>query len=469
MQSTPTFLVLDQGGQSSRALLYDAHGTLIRESARAVATARPGPGRVEQDPEELVHTLRGCAAEVLADGPRPTAVGLAVQRSSVLCWNRRTGAALTPVLSWQDTRAHALFDAAALDAVALRRVTGLPASPHYGATKIAWCLREVPAVRAAHAADELCAGPLASFLLFRLLDHRPFRSTRTLAQRTLLYDIGADAWSGPLLEAFGLSSELLPAVVPDCGLHGMLSDHGVPVMVCVGDQNAVPYAVGHPDPGTLYLNAGTGAFLLRPLPAGAGAPDGLLDTLLPRGGIAAEGTVNGAGSAVAWFEAQSGGTFPWEALDTLDAVPRDAPLFVNSVGDLGSPFWRTGLRARLEPDRGSRIERAYAVAESIAFLVRANVARLRGNGLGVDRVRASGGLAASRFTCSLVAAALDTAVGRSRDLEATARGVLTLLGGAPDHAEPVVHRPEPAWVAALDERYHRWSSLIDDGVRPRGG
>lgn len=460
MRPDPTLLVLDQGGQSSRALLYDARGTLICQATRAVATERPAPGCVEQDPEALVQTLRGCAAEVLAEQGGATAAGLAVQRSSVLCWHRRTGAALTPVLSWQDTRAHALFDEVALDAAVLRRTTGLPPSAHYGATKIAWCLREVPAVRAAHDAGELCAGPLASFLLFRLLDGQPYRATRTLAQRTLLYDTVAGDWSDSLLTAFGLPKALLPALAQDCALHGVLADSGVPLQVCVGDQNAVPYAAGAPDPVTLYLNAGTGAFVLRPLAEGASAPDGLLDTLLPRGGFAAEGTVNGAGSAVAWYEARSGEDFPWAALEALSALPLDAPLFVNSVGDLGSPFWRTGVRARLEPDRGSAVERAYSVVESIAFLVRANVTRLRDEGLAVQQVRASGGLAASGFVCRLIAAALDAPVVRSGDLEATARGVLTLLGGAPDGVEPTVFEPERAWVTALEARYRAWLKFI---------
>lgn len=460
MRPTPRFLVLDQGGQSSRALLYDAQGGLIRQATRAVATERPAPDRVEQDPEALVDTLRECATEALADGEGAAAAGLAVQRSSVVCWDARTGAALTPVLSWQDTRAHALFDEIALDAGAVRRTTGLPPTAHYGATKLAWCLRNVAAVRDAYDAGALRLGPLSAFLLDRLLEGRPYLATATLAQRTLLYDVHADDWSDLLLAAFGIPRPLLPALMPDCAPLGHLSGTAIPVMVCVGDQNAIPYAAGAPGAETLYLNAGTGAFVLRAIPHDADTPRGLLRSLLPRGGYAAEGTVNGAGSAVAWFENETRADFPWPALEALTTLPPGAPLFVNSVGDIGAPFWRTGVRARLEPDGGTAVERAYAVVESIAFLVRANVARMRDAGLGVPRVRMSGGLAASPFACRLVAAALDAPVDRSGDLEATARGVLTLLGGTADHAEPVEYRPERGWVAALDARYRAWLNII---------
>jgi hypothetical protein len=70
---------------------------------------------------------------------------------------------------------------------------------------------------------------------------------------------------------------------------------------CVGDQNAVPFAAGPPEAGTLYANAGTGAFVLAPFMAGD-APEGLLASLLPGDGAAVEGTVNGAGSAIEWYE-----------------------------------------------------------------------------------------------------------------------------------------------------------------------
>jgi len=49
----------------------------------------------------------------------------------------------------------------------VHRRTGLVLSPHYGATKLAWCLDELPAVRAALAAGTLAFGPQASFLALR--------------------------------------------------------------------------------------------------------------------------------------------------------------------------------------------------------------------------------------------------------------------------------------------------------------
>ena len=54
-------LALDQGSHSSRAVLFDAIGTRGRAAHVPVGTRREGADRVEQDPEELLHSLRTAA------------------------------------------------------------------------------------------------------------------------------------------------------------------------------------------------------------------------------------------------------------------------------------------------------------------------------------------------------------------------------------------------------------------------
>src|SRR6187455_3669168 len=95
-------LALDQGGQSSRACVFDTRGELLAQASVPVAESRPAPGRVEQDPEELVASLRTAAEQALSEiGAREvSACGLATQRSSLACWDRTTGRALAPILSW---------------------------------------------------------------------------------------------------------------------------------------------------------------------------------------------------------------------------------------------------------------------------------------------------------------------------------------------------------------------------------
>src|SRR5262245_37625055 len=99
----PLFLALDQGGSSTRAHVYDARGQLVAFAQVPVGESRAGDDRIEQDPEELVRSVRRAIKDATKRiGARADALvgaGLATQRASCVAWNRETGAALTPVYS----------------------------------------------------------------------------------------------------------------------------------------------------------------------------------------------------------------------------------------------------------------------------------------------------------------------------------------------------------------------------------
>ena len=61
---------------------------------------------MQQDADEIWASVRRAASEALdpATAKRVVSVGLSTQRESCVIWDRRTGEALTPVLSWQDQR-----------------------------------------------------------------------------------------------------------------------------------------------------------------------------------------------------------------------------------------------------------------------------------------------------------------------------------------------------------------------------
>ena len=167
------FLAIDQGGSSSRAIAFDDRGAVVASASVPVAERREGEDRVEQDPEELVASVRAaireCVIALGADGARAIAcAGLATQRSSVACWDRASGRALSPVLSWQDRRAKDRLEGLADRADEVRARTGLFLSPHYGATKLAWCLENLPEVGRARAEARLVFGPLASLSLIHI-------------------------------------------------------------------------------------------------------------------------------------------------------------------------------------------------------------------------------------------------------------------------------------------------------------
>ncbi|MCJ7452896.1 MAG: FGGY family carbohydrate kinase, partial [Steroidobacteraceae bacterium] len=98
-------LALDQGGHGSRAVIFDHCGSEIASSHVPVATQFGQAGFVEQDPLELATSLAraaldACASPAVAGRPIDAA-GLATQRSTIVCWERSSGRALTNAISWQ--------------------------------------------------------------------------------------------------------------------------------------------------------------------------------------------------------------------------------------------------------------------------------------------------------------------------------------------------------------------------------
>ena len=465
-----TTLVLDQGGHSSRAFVFDADGRALRQAQRSVGATRPAPGRVEQDPEELVWSLREAIDEVGTEGD-VTRAGLATQRSSIVCWDRTSGEALTPVLSWQDTRAAARLAALEPRRSEIRRRTGLFPNAHYGATKLAWCLEQVPEVRRAAGDGRLAMGPLASFLVFRLTRERSFVVDPANASRTLLLNLESQAWDAALLQAFDVSREHLPEILPTRASFGTLETPGgaVPLELVQGDQPAALFAFGPPRSDTAYVNLGTGAFVQRPVEGELPPLERLLASVVfsegERSRCVVEGTVNGAGSALRWLAQREGASeIEGELASWLEEVDQPA-LFLNGVSGLGSPFWTPLTPRFVEGEDGSLAVRATGVLESIVFLVVANLVAMN-EALAVPRrLVVSGGLANLDGLCTRLATLVRVPVERSALREATAHGLSHLLTGvvSPDAAPSLntVFRPAHDDTGQrLRARYDRWRAEL---------
>jgi glycerol kinase len=462
----PLYLCIDQGGHASRALVFDARGVSHASSLREVGVHAPLPDRVEQDPEELVASLRAVIAEaVVSLGNRADQIvsaGIATQRSSIVCWDRRTGTALSPVISWQDRRAHEWLARLSNHSHEIHQRTGIRLSAHYGASKLRWCLDHLPAVTAARREARLAMGPLASFLLFRLLSEKPLLADAANAARTLLWNIRSMDWDPWLLERFGVPMELLPHCVPTRHPFGTLlaNERRIPLTVATGDQSAALFSLGVPPPQAVYINMGTGAFIQRAFDQTPEA-DGLLTGMVYRDAnwtvFVLEGTVNGAGAALLWAERE------WR-LENIEAhLPEwltrdgDIPLFLNGVGGLGAPYWAAEFDSRLVGD-GEAWQKAVAVAESIVFLLQANFEIMQKYSPSLTRIVATGGLARLDGLCQRLADLGGLPVYRPAEHEATARGTAYLLAGFPgDWPEEKPGAPfEPKQNTGLRQRYQRW-------------
>lgn len=474
---SPLFLALDQGGHASRALVFNTTGKLVAKAENRIATRHPAANRVEHNPEALLASVRqACSTVARQLGARANAVrcaGLATQRSTLVCWDRDTGHALSPVISWQDRRAAGDLPALARHGADIHRITGLVLSPHYGASKLAWCLKKLPAVRRARQRNRLAAGPLASFILANLLEEKPLWADPVNASRTLLWDYRSRDWSPELLRLFGIPAAILPVCVPNRRVFGhlQLGKSRIPLTVVTGDQPASLFAYGKPQPHNVYVNMGTGAFIQKLHGTRPPHVGGMLGSVLwqdkKHACYVLEGTVNGAASALLWLrqrlkirEPQMLAQMPgWLNMNS------DIPLFINGVAGLGSPYWVSDLHSHFI-GRGSQAQKFVAVVESIVFLLHSNLQRMRTAHPPVQRIVVSGGLAQWNGLCQRLADLSGLPVRRPQIHEATARGVAWLLGARSPAATPVeIFKPENN--LALAQRYRRWQAALHQELRPR--
>ena len=433
-----SLLIIDEGTSSTRALLIDRSGRVGTMAQRALATAYPQPGWVEQDAEEIWRLTLEAAREAIGDAASSVAaIGLTNQRETLVFWDRSSGAALAPAIVWQDRRTADLCEGLREGGheLAVQATTGLLLDPYFSATKIAWALDHWPALR--DAGDRLCIGTIESWLVFKLTGGRHV-SDATNASRTQLMDLRG-GWDEGLCDLFGVPRLALPEIVDCAGPIGVtLPDHfGRPIAITgmAGDQQAAAIGQACFKPGDTKATYGTGAFILSH--AGMKPPvssQRLLATVAWQLGgerhYALEGSLFVAGQMIHWLRDELG----------LIAASADCEAIARSVSDsggvqivpafagLGAPHWRPTARGAilgltLGSGRAHIVRAALeAIANQSAELQRAFAA----DGVHWSRLRIDGGMAANGFLAQDLADLLNLPVDRPANVESSALGAAML-------------------------------------------
>lgn len=436
-QADKLILALDVGTLSVRASAYDLAGNAVAFADQAIALHQLSSSEIEQDPVEIRTAVSQVMHQVLSNPvvqQRGIAcAGLASQRSSIVAWNRHTGEPLTPVLSWQDRRAAKYLEPLASKGVAIKKKSGLFLSPHYGASKLRWMFDNCPELERPLRSQELIFGPLAAFVIANLLDGTPCIVDHVNASRTQLMDLQKHEWSSELLKDFGIARELLPDCQPTQSYFGTIRGTGIPLTAVNGDQNAAIHGPGKLEDGTLIVNVGTGAFVLLSTGTQLMQHPSLLASIANSSAdhvtYLLEGTVNGAGAAIKWAANQWGepdmSTFLADWLSTVETPP----VFINTIGGLGSPFWRSEQNPYFLPNERaepSLPEKAVAIVESILFLIAINLEAMSNTGQSVKRIRITGGLSALDGLCQRLANLTQRVVLRPEVKQSTSQGIAWL-------------------------------------------
>ncbi|MDH5570219.1 MAG: FGGY family carbohydrate kinase [Gammaproteobacteria bacterium] len=436
----PYTLVIDQGTHASRAILFSADRQIVAHAEKSIQLLRIDHETIEQDAVEILQSIDHVVTHLPAEKlQQAKCCGICTQRSTVLAWRKDTGQPLSPAISWQDRRSQQDLDQFQSRQARIHEITGLPLSAHYGAGKFRWLLKHNPQVQQALAEDNLCMGPLVSYLLHHLLLNKPHLVDYSNAHRSLLFDIARRDWSNELLDLFTIPAWTLPACKPMLHDYGELIFNTIPVTAVCGDQNASIYAQGPIDPHSAMVNLGTGAFVLSGIDTIHTDTSLLCSVALGNDVSTAyllEGTINGCGAALDWLQQQEPVDHLFDDLpDWLHSI-QSPPLFINTISGLGSPWWKEGPAACFLGDETASVESRYvAVIESIVFLIQHNLDEIQRYKT-LDKIHISGGLSKLDGLCQKLANLSALPVVAMPDTEATAHGAAWLAQQCPPHIPP---------------------------------
>jgi xylulokinase len=250
-----TFLGIDVGSLSVRAVLIDEAEAVLAESALAIETACLEPGAAEQDPDRWWAAALVAIEDVRRADPEGFAalrgIGLAGQMHATVLLDK-AGVAVRPAMTWRDSRAIAECAVLEREIPDLEAIAGAAAAPTFTAPRLLWVRDNEPEI------FQRVTRVLSAKDYVRLQLTGEYATDTSDAAGTLLFDQGRRDWSGAAVAVSGITRTLLPPIVPGAAWSGMvrpelLAEWGITHQVVVaggaGDVAAVAIALGVVRPG----------------------------------------------------------------------------------------------------------------------------------------------------------------------------------------------------------------------------
>ena len=438
-------LALDQGTTSSRAILFDASGSIRKIAQEEFRQIFPQSGWVEHDPYEILKSQMSTLNRVISESgvnvSQIKAIGITNQRETTLVWEKNTGKPLYNAIVWQDKRTAPICEALKNEGWEdhVRQHTGLVIDSYFSATKLKWILDNVEGARAKAEKGELLFGTVDSWLIWNMTGGNHV-TDYTNASRTMLYDIRELKWDEKLLNALNIPRSVLPEVLPSTAEFGVYNHNGtaIPIRGVAGDQQAALFGQACFRPGTAKNTYGTGCFMLMNTGTKIQlSRNGLITTIA--WGIdgqveyALEGSVFIAGAAVQWLrdsvhlidQSKDSEYFAMKALGSNDVY------VVPAFAGLGAPYWDMYARGAifgLTRDTG-KDHIIKATLESLAYQTKDILTAMQeDSGITLASLKVDGGACANNILMQFQADILGTDVERPEVVESTALGAAYFAG-----------------------------------------
>jgi xylulokinase len=303
----------------------------------------------------------------------------------------------------------------------------------------------------------------------------------------MLLRLGGDTWDETLLTSFGVDPAHLPALADAAEVAGGLTTRGValtglrpglPVAVGTGDDFSSVLGAGIATPGIVGVTLGTAEIVCALADQPCLDEAMLVETHAFPGGRYHLGNPGWlSGGAVRWLASLLCCAADADISTLAAAAPpgADGLLFIPALSGAMAPRWVASARGAFYGLSAShdRPQLARAVLEGTALAMRDVIERLRELGLPLERIRLTGGGAASREWAQIRADVAGLPVDRLVGHDASAMGAALLAavaaGAHPDVAaatralplslDPV--EPNADRSGVYDAAYGRYRRLFD--------
>ncbi|THD45558.1 MAG: xylulokinase [Bradyrhizobium sp.] len=483
-----SFLGLDIGTSSIKALLVDADQNAIADFSVPLSLSRPEPLWSEQKADDWVEGVHAAVAGLRRLAPdafaRLAGVGLSGQMHGATFLDA-AGRPLRPAILWNDGRAFAECDELERRVPDLRRRAGNIAMPGFTAPKALWVAKHEPKV---FAATQRILLP-KDYVRLRLTGEAV--SEMSDASGTLWLDVGKRAWDDELLAATGLKRVHMPGLVEGSAISAYLSaetaaawglaGRRIPVAGGAGDNAAAAVGVGAIAPGAGFVSVGTSGVVFSVTDRFVCLPERTLHAFchaLPNRWhgmavmLSAAAALSWIASALGRGEDVGGCVAEAEAFAKSAKAVETAPIFLPYLSGERTPHndaAATGLFAGLRAEHGSPAL-IYAVLEGVAFAFADGVDVLSEAGARPKVSMLVGGGARSSLWGQMIADAtgltIDLAAGAEAGAALGAARLAMLAAGAGDEASvcarPPAQRqfaPDAARAGLLAPRLLRFRAL----------
>src|SRR5271157_1155046 len=495
-QDQQTYLGLDIGTSSVKALLIGADQRVVSEATAPLSVSRPHPLWSEQDPDDWFAGVEAATATIRRHAPAAFAALAGIGLSGQMHGATLLGAddrPLRPAILWNDGRSFAECLELKRRVPDVEKRTGNLVMPGFTAPKFLWVAAHEPEI--AKATKRVLLPK--DYVRLRLSGDAV--SEMSDASGTSWLDIAERRWDEALLAATGLSlaamprlvegsevsTHLSPAVAKAWGLEG----RSIPIAGGGGDNAASAIGVGATAAGAGFVSLGTSGVVFSVTDRFVSLPERTLHAFchaLPHRWHGMSVMLSAA-SALSWFTGVLGREHDIgelvagaEGFARSASAVASAPVFLPYLSGERTPYndaEATGVFAGLRASHGADAL-VFAVMEGVAFSFADGIDVLDAAGARPIRPLFVGGGARSDFWGQMIADVTGLTIDLAQGAEAGAAlgaarlGMLAAGAGSVDAVctRPPTQRafePDPARAALHAPRLRRYRAIYkaEKGVR----